>query len=684
MNRKPFFLGLLFCFIAVIMAASVGGQAVESAAAGQEPVLGGQAASVPTDQIMIKFTDAASEAALLADKSSGPLAELSAAAGENVTYGRPMFDEVHVLKLEKPAAPKEVALIAANLTAVPGVAYAEPDLIKGIDAQPQQNPFVPDLTPNDPLFNNQWHYKYVAGSSEGLNLIPAWDIYTGSAGTVVAVIDTGILPHADLAGKTVAGYDFIADIATANDGDGRDPNPADPGDWVAANECFVGSSARSSSWHGTHVAGTIGAATNNNLGVAGVNWAAKIQAIRVLGKCGGYTSDIIDGMRWAAGLAVAGVPANATPAKVLNLSLGGSGPCSTTEQTAIDAIVAAGSTVVIAAGNDGQDASGFSPGNCNNIITVAANDRTGDLAYYSNYGSIIEVTGPGGAQAFANDSNGVLSTLDGGATTPLNDNAYEYYQGTSMATPHVAGVASLIVGMRPGYTQAQVLSLLEATARAFPAGSTCNTTICGAGIVDAYQALNLLNVNFTEATYLPLVAKSLPPAPPTTLVNPGFESGPTGWTWYSTHGWDVITTSFPTGVAPHGGSWAAWLGGDVDDTSYVQQSAAVSASTPYLAYWHWIASADACGYDFGGVLVNGTVVDQYDLCSSNNTGGWVHHVVNLSAYAGQTVTVQIRVETDSSLNSNLFVDDVAFQATPTSLLESIEGPTLNGAAAAPR
>ncbi|MFO7678800.1 MAG: S8 family peptidase, partial [Chloroflexota bacterium] len=334
---------------------------------------------------------------------------------------------------------------------------------------------------------------------------------TGSASTVVAVIDTGILNHTDLVGKTVPGYDFISDIFTANDGNGRDNNPADPGDWVTANACGAGSSARNSSWHGTHVAGTIGAASNNNLGVTGVDWNAKILPVRVLGRCGGFISDIVDGMRWSAGLAVAGVPANGNPADVLNLSLGGSGACSVTEQNAINAIVTAGATIVIAAGNEDDNAANYSPGNCNNVITVAATDKSGDRAYYSNYGSIIEVSGPGGAQSFANDPNGVLSTLDSGTTTPANDNAYVFNQGTSMATPHVAGLASLIKGMRPGYTQAQVLSLLQSTARAFPAGSTCNTSICGAGIVDAYQALNVLNVTFTDFVYLPAIIKAEPP-----------------------------------------------------------------------------------------------------------------------------------------------------------------------------
>ena len=164
---------------------------------------------------------------------------------------------------------------------------------------------------------------------------------------------------------------------SANDGDGRDSNPSDPGDWVAANECFAGSAASNSSWHGTHVAGTIGAASNNGVGVAGINWSSKILPVRVLGKCGGTISDIADGMRWSAGLPVPGVPANANPAKVLNLSLGGSGACDATYQNAINAIVAAGTTVVVSAGNSNANASGFRPANCNGVITVAATNRNG-------------------------------------------------------------------------------------------------------------------------------------------------------------------------------------------------------------------------------------------------------------------------------------------------------------------
>lgn len=147
------------------------------------------------------------------------------------------------------------------------------------------------------------------------------------------------------------------------------------------------------------------------------------------------------------------------------------------------------------------------------------------------------------------------------------------------------------------------------------------------------------------------------------IVNGDFEGGSTGWTEYSSHGWSIIGTTLPSGLTAHSGSNAAWLGGDYSDTSYVQQQVSISAGAPYLVYWHWIASQDTCGHDFGKVLVNGTQLDSYALCSSANTGGWLQHSVNLSAYAGQSVTLQIRAETDDTLNSNLVVDDVSLQAS---------------------
>jgi len=180
--------------------------------------------------------------------------------------------------------------------------------------------------------------------------------------------------------------------------------------------------------------------------------------------------------------------------------------------------------------------------------------------------------------------------------------------------------------------------------------------------------------------YLPIIARKAGTSGG--IVNGDFEAGHTGWTEYSSHGWQIITQSFPGGVTPHGGAWAVWLGGEYDDVSYIQQQVTVPASTPYLAYYHWIASADYCGWDYAQIRINGTIVQQYDLCTSQNTGGWVRHTVHLGSYAGQSVTLQIRVETDDSYNSNLFVDDVTFAASAAA------GPSkplaVDPASAAPR
>ena len=212
------------------------------------------------------------------------------------------------------------------------------------------------LVPNDTYYNQyQWHFKDPVG---GINLPAAWDNATG-AGVVVAVLDTGITPHSDLDANILPGYDFISDTFVSRDGDARDANPLDEGDWnPVAGECYAGSPVQDSSWHGTHVAGTVAEVTNNAKGMAGGAFNAKVVPARVLGRCGGYTSDISDAVIWASGGTVAGVPANANPAEVINLSLGGSGACSAVEQNAFNQAIANGSTVVVAAGNDAGNVSG--------------------------------------------------------------------------------------------------------------------------------------------------------------------------------------------------------------------------------------------------------------------------------------------------------------------------------------
>ncbi|KIQ27610.1 S8 family peptidase [Xanthomonas campestris] len=329
------------------------------------------------------------------------------------------------------------------------------------------------LTPNDTRLSEQWAF---GTTNAGLNIRPAWDKATGS-GTVVAVIDTGITSHADLNANILAGYDFISDATTARDGNGRDSNAADEGDWYAANECGAGIPAASSSWHGTHVAGTVAAVTNNTTGVAGTAYGAKVVPVRVLGKCGGSLSDIADAIVWASGGTVSGIPANANPAEVINMSLGGGGSCSTTMQNAINGAVSRGTTVVVAAGNDASNVSGSLPANCANVIAVAATTSAGAKASYSNFGTGIDVSAPGSA---------ILSTLNSGTTTP-GSASYASYNGTSMASPHVAGVVALVQSVAPtALTPAAVETLLKNTARALPGACSGG---CGAGIVNADAAV---------------------------------------------------------------------------------------------------------------------------------------------------------------------------------------------------
>ena len=359
----------------------------------------------------------------------------------------------------------EAETLMRKLAADPNVEYVEVDRLNTIR-----------LTPNDTRYGEQWGYS----GTYGIKANQAWDV-TNGAGSVVAVLDTGITAHSDLAANLLPGYDFINDTTVSNDGNGRDNDPSDPGDWVSANQCGGIHAAQGSSWHGTHVAGTIAAVTNNAKGVAGVAYGAKIVPVRVLGTCGGYDSDIADAIIWASGGTVSGVPANANPAEVINLSLGGSGACGSTTQAAINGAVSRGTTLVIAAGNDNTNVSNASPANCNNVIAVASTTSTGARSSFSNYGALIDIAAPG---------SNILSTLNSGTTTPGTE-SYAAYNGTSMATPHVAGVVALLqaVSTTPK-TPAQVEALIKANVTPFP--STPSQSI-GPGILNAKAVVDAAN-----------------------------------------------------------------------------------------------------------------------------------------------------------------------------------------------
>ncbi len=655
MKNKIIFLGLILLLGAIFIIY------------GGEPAIAqtDQPAAMPVNQLIIKYKDAANLNQAAQAQTSVQMQRLSDAAGVTLEYFRPMSGDAHVLRLPERMPVDQALAITKQLSALPEVEYAEPDSIMFPLDESIDTPLV---TPNDPQYGSQWHYFAPVAGRYGVNAPAAWDITTGSASIYVAVLDTGITNHSDLAGRWTGGYDMISEPLIGNDGNGRDSDPHDTGDWITSAESlsgfFAGCRVTNSSWHGTHVAGTIGAATNNNVGVAGLNWVSRVIPVRVLGKCGGYTSDIADGITWAAGLPVTGVPTNPNPAQVINMSLGGSGTCGTTYQNAVNGAYSAGSVVVVAAGNSTADAGGFQPASCNNVITVASNDRYGDLAYYSNYGATVEITAPGGETSI--NTEGVLSTLNSGTQGPSTE-SYAYSQGTSMAAPHVAGIASLMLSLDPSLTPAQVLTYMQSTVTAFPGGSSCNTSICGSGIINAatvlaavgntgptapvlspisnadgdgnyavsWSAVSLaaqadtltsipqnvtddytiflpLVINGTSTTYTlqeddnagfssPTVVYSgsgtswnatgkaagtyyyrvmvsnsmgdsiwsnirsvtVNPSGGTGIVNGNFESGSTGWTEFSTHGWDIIVTSFSTGITPRSGSYAAWLGGDV-------------------------------------------------------------------------------------------------------------------------
>lgn len=466
--------------VAAAVLVSTAGFAVAGIAEfGAEPDASLPAYAGQTDRLIVKYKDATASKKG-APAAAPPITSERAAALQRVgrQFGLSMKSShaigtgARVVKFDRRMSIAEASVVAGELQAQDAsVEYAEPDRI-----------MTALFTPNDPRYAEQWGYFE---SAAGIRMPAAWDKSNGS-GVTVAVIDTGYRAHADMTGQFVAGYDFIADTFISNDGGGRDGDASDAGDATLAGECGNGQPTqdRSSSWHGTHVAGTIGAGTNNSSGVSGVAFGAKVLPVRVLGKCGGYTSDIADAIIWSSGGAIVNVPANANKARVINMSLGGSGACDNTTQSAINSARSRGAVVIVAAGNSNANAANFTPASCQGVVTVAAVNRSGGRAFYSNYGSVVDIAAPGGDTS-SGAGNGILSTLNSGATAPVAD-SYAFYQGTSMATPHVAGVAALMLSKNASLTPDEVESRLKSTARAFPA----SCAECGSGIVDASAAVD--------------------------------------------------------------------------------------------------------------------------------------------------------------------------------------------------
>ncbi len=623
--------------------------------------------------IIVKYRDAqvVTSNKTSSKKSTHRAATLSKDLGVELKFKRKMSGGEDLLKLtnHQNMSADKIQQIAESINDRTDVEYAEVDAL-----------MVPYLIPNDSRYNEQWHYKDSAG---GMNLPGAWDTTTGSPMVTVAIIDTGYRPHADLVGNVVGQYDMISNPTIANDGNGRDSNAQDPGDWVAANECGV-NSASNSSWHGTHVAGTVAALTNNSSGVAGVAGDISLVPIRVLGKCGGLTSDIIDAIRWAAGISVSGVTSNPNPADIINMSLGSPvpGACSSSYQSAIADAVAQGAVVVVAAGNDNSSA-GYPPANCNNTISVAAGGQDGSRAYYSNFGSTVDITGPGGdgcnpftnAQptSLADCAGGVfqnetmiLSTYNSGTQGPGAD-SFGWQQGTSMAAPHISGLAALIRSVDGDLTPAEVKQVIQSTADSFASvgDHQCTTSICGAGYANATAAIDSLT-------------GSPPPPPPSNNV---LENGITTTGISGASGSETRYTM----VVPTGATELSFVlsGGSGDADMYVRFGTAPTTSSwdcrPYRAgnnetctisniqagtyhvmlrgYSSYSGTSLRGSYDEpgggGSFFQNGTNVAIPD---NNNSGITSNIAVSRSGNAG---TIEIKFDIVHTWRGDLVVDLIA-------------------------
>jgi serine protease len=481
--------------------------------------------------------------------SVATMGKLQTAAGMALTESHAISNGAHILVLPGSPDKESIARAIANIRGLSEVDYVEEDRVK-----------TPKAPPNAAEYNLLWGLQPVTAIASpapgytgnyGADFQTAWTRAWG-VGIVVAVIDTGITAHTDIvgAGGTVLGapvgnlkspgYTFISDCrirgstatggcaaTAANTSPAPTPDASDTGDFISSvdsttpGSVFEGMPTSDSSWHGTHVSGTIAAIGGNNITegglVVGGAYASTILPVRVLGKGGGYSSDIVEGMLWAADVHAS--INNPNPAKVLNLSLGGSGACSTTEQDAIDAIVAAGTVIIVAAGNEDSDVATSSPANCNNVISVASIGRDGSRAYYSNYSSpssnttnpkqiTIAAQGADKSLSLGGYDLGIYSTVNASLDTPSATHTYAYYQGTSMATPHVAAAAALMLSVT-NLSPTQIKYILSASTTDFPSFSTagwatydCATLKnCGEGILNAKLAVqNSFPARITPST----------------------------------------------------------------------------------------------------------------------------------------------------------------------------------------
>lgn len=508
------------CLLALALQAGAlmpaGLQAAEAASQGASGSLPQAPATAVYRRLLVKLKPTATDAPLATRTAQLAISDLSQRLQSGVPGQAPVqlllhksiSAQLHVVLTDRGLSRSEMLQLIGQLQRDPRVEYAE------IDKRLQ-----PQFLPDDPLYGSrQWNLQPPSrGNEGGANLPGAWDVARGEVapgqGVVVAVIDTGLRPHADLAARLLPGYDFVSDADIANDLDGQwDSDPSDPGDWISIRDSesatFSGCALSTSSWHGTMMAGTIAAVMGNNLGLAGIAPGARLLPVRVFGKCGGYLSDVITGVYWAVGLELPSLPdlmrappVNPYPARVINLSMAAEGSCGSAFQEAVDRARGKGAVVIAATGNHNDQATdqGLSqPANCQGVIAVTAHTRRGDLASYANASPSTTLSAPGGGpglQLLASDGDSITSLGNSGLTSPLAD-SYEQVRGTSIATAHVSGVAALLLGLQPTLSPDQVRTVLTRSARAYPANSYCTMqAICGAGMLDAEAAVRWLQAN---------------------------------------------------------------------------------------------------------------------------------------------------------------------------------------------
>lgn len=495
----------------------------DAAAAERGPQRRGLPAQVQGEEarVLVKFRSG-SRAVLAADSAAGSSAErgvlrqagrLGERVGLTLRDGPMAGARLQVIQ----ARGLSSAALAARLAADSEVEYAVPDGRKRAHAAPSDPAYAGGAAVEPSA--GQWYLRSPgSGFTSAIGAEAAWSYSRGSADLVVAVLDTGVrFDHPDLVGKLVPGHDFVTDTTISNDGDGRDGDASDPGDWVTQAESDDASSelfdcgASDSSWHGTQTAGLIAAATNNGVGIAGIGRHVRVQPVRVLGKCIGHDSDILAGLRWAAGIAVPGVPANPHPARVISMSLGSGGSCTPAYQEAIDEARARGAVVVVSAGNDGAAVN--APANCRGVVAVAGLRHIGTKSGYSSLGAEVTLSAPAGN--CVNETGACLypitSTSNSGRTHPAcpayTGSGDDFAVGTSFSAPLVAGTLALMRAAHPGLDPDALAELLRRSARPFPTSGAeagvpacpgtqpdtgecyCNTATCGAGMLDAGAAV---------------------------------------------------------------------------------------------------------------------------------------------------------------------------------------------------